>query len=141
MDNQWQYQVRISVGDAFADLIRKDPGNTALKPLTDIFARHDATLKCQFDAFADYVAEAEKQGLENFPLYEWTKATIENPSKKVKYIKSFTIRVGGEDLYSKEIADALEADLRPHVGGVLITQLAKHDTNPANNPQPPARFR
>jgi hypothetical protein len=31
--------------------------------------------------------------------------------------------------------------LKPLVGGALVTRLAKHDTNPANNPQPPARFR
>jgi len=27
------------------------------------------------------------------------------------------------------------------VSGKLITRMAKHDTNPANNPQPPARYR
>jgi hypothetical protein len=28
--------------------------------------------------FADYMAEAEKRGAENDPLYAWTKATIED---------------------------------------------------------------
>ncbi len=41
----------------------------------------------------------------------------------------------------KEKADPLEADLKPLVGAGLVTRLAKHDTNPANNPQPPARYR
>ena len=50
-------------------------------------------LKCQFDAFAEYVAAAQEHGLENYPLYEWTKATIENPAKKEKYMKSFTVYV------------------------------------------------
>jgi hypothetical protein len=27
------------------------------------------------------------------------------------------------------------------VGAGLVTRLAKHDTNPANNPQPPKRYR
>jgi hypothetical protein len=31
--------------------------------------------------------------------------------------------------------------LAPLVGGTLITRLSKHDTNPANNPQPPAKYR
>ena len=38
-------------------------------------------------------------------------------------------------------ADALEAELAPLVGGPAVTALAKHDTNPANNPQPPKRYR
>ena len=101
----------------------------------------NATLKCQFDAFAGYVAEAERHGIEHYPLYHWTKATIENPAKKAKYLKSFTLYVDGNEVYAKDKADALEADLQPLVGGKLVTRLAKHDTNPANNPQPPARYR
>ena len=100
-----------------------------------------ATLKCQFDAFAGYVAEAERHGVEKYPLYKWTKATIENPAKKAKYLKSFTLYVDGNEVYAKDKADALESDLQPLVGGELVTRLAKHDTNPANNPQPPARYR
>ena len=77
----------------------------------------------------------------SYPLYHWTKATIENPAKKAKYQKSFTLYVDGDEVYAKDKADALEAELQPLVGGGLITRLAKHDTNPANNPQPPARYR
>jgi hypothetical protein len=141
MSNRWQYQLRIDLDDEFTDLARRDPDNPAIKPLGDILSRHRATLKCQFDAFADYVAEAEKRGTENYPLYEWTKATIEDPAKKEKYLKSFTLYVDGNEVYAKEKADALESDLQPLVGGRLVTRMAKHDTNPANNPQPPARYR
>jgi hypothetical protein len=98
-------------------------------------------MKCQFDAFADYVAEAERNGTENYPLYAWTKATIGNPEKVAKYTKSFTLYAGGEEVYDQAVADALEADLEPLVGGPLVARLSRHDTNPANNPQPPARFR
>ena len=141
MSSQWQYQVRIYLSDEFAEMARRDPGSPAIGPLGDILAKHHATMKCQFDAFADYVAEAEKHGTENYPLYDWTKATIENPAKKEKYIKSFTLYVDGNEVYAKEIANALESDLQPLVGGALITRMTKHDTNPANNPQSPARFR
>jgi hypothetical protein len=137
----WQYQIRIDLAETFADLARRDAGNAALAPLAQILMRHRASLKCQFDAFADYVAEAEAQGTERYPLYAWTKATIEDPAKKAKYLKSFTLYVEGREVYAKDTADALEAELRPLVGGGVITRLAKHDTNPANNPQPPERFR
>jgi hypothetical protein len=141
MSGQWQYQIRIYLADEFAELARHNPGNPVLKSLTDILAKHKAAMKCQFDGFADYCAEAEKHGAENYPLYKWTKATIENPEKKAKYTKSFTLYVDGREVYEKELADALEADLQPLVGGALITRLSKHDTNPANNPQPPAHLR
>ena len=98
-------------------------------------------MRCQFDAFAGYVAEAERQGADRYPLYLWTKATIEDPVKKAKYLKSFTLYVDGREVYAKEAANALELDLQPLVGGKLITRMAKHDTNPGSNPQPPARYR
>jgi hypothetical protein len=141
MAEPWAYQIRINLAGAFADLARSEPENSALEPLTEILTKHRATMKCQFDAFADYVAEAEKHGTENYPLYAWTKATIEDPEKKAKYTKSFTLYVDGHEVYARETADALESDLQPLVGGALITRLSRHDTNPANNPQPPAQFR
>jgi hypothetical protein len=80
-------------------------------------------------------------GAEGYPLYEWTKATIEDPAKKAKHLKSFALHVKGQEVYPKEEADALEADLQPLVDGRRITRLSRHDTNPANNPQMPERFR
>jgi hypothetical protein len=107
--------------------------------LAAILAKHRATMKCQFDAFAEYVAEAEKHDLKDYPLYEWTKATIEDPAKKAKHMKSFAIYVDGQEVYAKEIANVLETDLQPMAGSGLITRLSKHSTNPAENPQPPKR--
>ena len=139
MAEQWQYQLRIDLGAAAAAAARRAPDDPAIKPLAAILAKHRATMKSQYDAFAEYVATAEEQGPDKFPLYEWTKATIENLAKKEKYLKSFTLYVEGNEVYAKAAADALEADLRPLVGGTLIARLSKYDTNPANNPQPPAR--
>ena len=142
MSEPWQYQIRIYLDDALAEVARQgDPDNPTIKQLADVLTRHRATMKCQFDAFADYVDEAEKRGPENYPLYEWTKATIDNPEKKAKYLKSFTLYIDGDEVYAKGLADALERDLQPLVDGKRITRLSKHDTNPANNPQPPARYR
>jgi hypothetical protein len=141
MSAQWEYQVRIYLGDKLAEAARRDSADPAIKPLADVLARHRATMKCQYDAFADYVAEAEKGGTENYPLYAWTKATIENPEKKAKYLKSFTLYVDGNEVYAKPLADALESDLQPVLRDKLIARLSKHDTNPASNPQPPAEYR
>jgi hypothetical protein len=141
MSEEWDYQLRITLADEAAALARADPGAPALAGLREVLARHRATMKSQYDAFADYVAEAEREGVEKYPLYAWTKATIENPAKEAKYTKSFTLYVDGAEVYPRAAAEALERDLRPLVGAGPVTALAKHDTNPANNPQPPARFR
>jgi hypothetical protein len=136
-----QYQLRIYLTDAFAEVARSDPGDPSLNPLSNILERHDATAVCQFDAFAHYVAEAERQGVDKFPLYRWTRATIEDPEKKAKHTRAFALHVGGSEVYAKDAADALEADLQPLVGGPLIARLSRHDTNPANNPQMPVEYR
>lgn len=137
MPDRWDYQIRLTLPEAVASTARRAPDDPVLKPLADVLARHRATMECQFDAFAAYVAEAETHGLEQYPLYAWTKATIEDPAKRAKHLASFAIHVDGREVYAKEIADAIEADLQPLVGGALIVRMFKYDTNPANNPQPP----
>ena len=141
MSEALQYQVRVYLTDELADVARSDRNNPALRPLTDVLDKHDAALVNQFNAFANYVAEAEKEGTEKFPLYKWTKAVIEDPAKRAKHLTTFTVHVSGSEIYPKAAADALEADLQPLVGGGLIKRMSKHDTNPANNPQMPAQYR
>ena len=138
MTSQWQYQVRFDVTDsAKSESVRRKLADPEVAQLFVILAKHRAVPKCQFDAFAEYVAVAEEQGVESYPLYQWTKATIENQEKREKYLKSFTIYVDDREVYAKEIADALEADLQPLATSGLIARISKYDTNPANNPQPP----
>ena len=134
----WQFQIRITVSDARAEALRSDPAAQTYAPLRDILRRHHAALKCQYNAFADYVKEAETLGIHAYPLYEWTRRTIENPEKKAKYLRSFTVYVDGEQVYEKEIADSLEAALSRLASDAGIERVFKYDTNPANNPQPPA---
>jgi hypothetical protein len=141
MSNQWQHQLRLYLADELAEAARRDAGALALGLLPSVLEKHNATIKCQLDAFADYVAEAEVHGIESYPLYEWTKATIEDPIKKAKHLQSFALHIKGREIYSKEEADALEAELQPLVDGTRITRLSRHDTNTASNPQMPERFR
>jgi hypothetical protein len=107
MTDQWLYQVRFDLTDvASAEAARRDLSEPALTPLPEILAKHRAALKCQFDAFAEYVATAERDGVDKYPLYAWTKATIESPAKREKYLKSFTVYVEGREVYAKEIGAA-----------------------------------
>ena len=136
-----RYQLRVVLEDAAAESARARTGHPALGPLGGVLARHDAALVCQYDAFAGYCAEAERNGIDGYPLYAWTRATIEDPAKKAKYLRSFSLHVGGAEVYDGDRADALEQDLRPLVGGAVVKSLARHDTDPANNPQMPERYR
>jgi hypothetical protein len=137
MSDELKFQLRLTLSDEFAQVARNVPGDPSISTLTDILNRHDAVMKCQFDAFADYVSEADANGIENFDLYEWTKKTIDDPAKKSKYTKSFALYVGGDEVYEKDKADALEAELKPLVGGPIVAKMFKYDTDPAHNPQPP----
>lgn len=139
MDSTLKFQLRLTVAPALAEALRADASAAAHKELERILHRHDASVKCQYDAFADYVSEAERDGIEQYPLYQWTRDTIENPQKKAKYLRSFTVYVKGEQIYEKQVADAMESELSELVNEHGIQAVSKFDTNPANNPQPPQR--
>ena len=141
MNEQWQYQLRVYFSDEMADLVRNDRSDPMLGDLTEILDKHHATLVSQFDAFQSYVAEAEKEGPEHFPLYKWTKATVEDTAKRMKHIKTFSVRVSDAEVYPKKAADALEADLQVIVDGNMVTGISRHDTNPANNLPIPSEYR
>ena len=141
MSDAWQYQLRIYLPDELVETARLRSDDPALGQLPEILQKHGASMKSQFDAFAEYVVEAERNGTEQYPLYQWTKATIEDPAKKQKHLKSFSLHVKGRELYSKDEANSLEADLQPLVGGGVITRISKHDSNPEHNPQMPERYR
>lgn len=134
---QYQFQIRITVTDDRAAALHTDPMSNAYPPLRNILHAHKAALKCQFDAFADYVKEAETLGTSAYPLYEWTRETIENPEKKAKYLRSFTVYVEGDEVYGGSIADSLEAALSALPVDAGIERVFRYDSNPANNPQPP----
>ena len=140
-DEEWQYQLRVDLAEDAGAAARAGAEHPGLGPLRDILAAHDARLMCQYDAFTGYCAEAEEQGVEHYPLYAWTKAVIADPAKQAKYVKSFSIYVGSAEVYAKEKADPLEAALEPLVGAGVVTRLTKHDTNPANSPQMPEKYR
>ncbi|MEM8688790.1 MAG: hypothetical protein AAGF81_15765 [Pseudomonadota bacterium] len=137
MSQEWKYQLRITLEPEMAKIARTQPTSDALAPLPAILERHKAELKCQHDAFAGYVAEAEANNVDDYPLYAWTKATVEDPVKEAKYIKSFTLYADGEEVYDQAVAEALKAEIEPLVGGPLIASMNLYDSNPVNNPQPP----
>ena len=137
----WQYQLRLDLEDEFVEAARSGIVVAGLEPLAAILRRHDARLCCQFDSFTEYCLEAERNGIENYSLYNWTRATLEKSSKRAKYIKSFAVHVGGKEIYDKNRADALEEELRSLVGAGAVASMARHDTNPAKNPQPPRKYR
>jgi hypothetical protein len=138
MSDAWLFQLRITVSPEVAVSLRENPQRMS-PSLREVLRRHNASLTCQFDAFADYVNEAERLGPEQFSLYQWTRDTIENPEKKAKYLQSFTVYVEGEEVYPGEIADLLQSELSALAGTAGIERVVKFDSNPANNPQPPAR--
>ncbi|MGY3238182.1 hypothetical protein ACVWZ4_001161 [Bradyrhizobium sp. USDA 4472] len=138
MTSQWEYQLRFGMSDsAVAEAIRLRLQEPKLGPLFDTLISHRAAPKCLFDTFTAYLATAERYGIERYPLYEWTKAMIEIPTKQEEYLKNFAAYVDDCEVFAEATADALETALQSLVGCGLIARMIKHNTNPANNPQPP----
>ena len=140
MNNDWLYQVRVYFSLNFVNLYNSNKSSDLKTKLLQILQKNDAELLSQYDGFMGYVLEAEKNGIDNYPLYQWTKDSLENSGKTEKYRTSYTIYVNNEEVYSKEEADNLEKDLKLIIDKVSILRISKHDTNPANNPQPPSKY-
>ena len=66
MGEELKYQLRLTLSDPFAKVARNHPDDPSIASLTQLLRRHDAALKCQYDAFADYLKEAEASGLAKF---------------------------------------------------------------------------
>jgi|TARA_B110000914_G_scaffold82692_1_gene72777 hypothetical protein len=140
MNNDWLYQVRVYFSLNFVNLYNSNKSSDLKTKLLQILQKNNADLLSQYDGFMGYVLEAEKNGIDNYPLYQWTKDSLEKSGKTEKYRTSYTIYVNNEEVYSKEEADNLEKDLKLIIDKVSILRISKHDTNPANNPQPPSKY-
>jgi hypothetical protein len=141
MQSEWKYQVRFTASETLATTLREHDIEHAYPALDAVLRPHRASVQCQYDAFAGYVEEAERLGTEHYPLYAWTRATIENPEKKRKYLRAFTVYVDGAEVYDKAVADALHASLTGLAQEGAVSNVAMYDTNPENNPQPPSASR
>jgi hypothetical protein len=140
MNNDWLYQVRVYFSLNFVNLYNSNKSSDLKTKLLQILQKNNADLLSQYDGFMGYVLEAEKNGIDNYPLYQWTKDSLEKSGKTEKYRTSYTIYVNNEEVYSKEEADNLEKNLKLIIDKVSILRISKHDTNPANNPQPPSKY-
>ena len=67
MNDDLKFQLRLTLRDEFAEVARNDPAEPSISVLANILRRHHAVMKCQFDAFADYVSEAEANGGRKLP--------------------------------------------------------------------------
>jgi|TARA_B100000900_G_scaffold354729_1_gene323591 hypothetical protein len=137
--SNWLYQIRIKVSDKLSGDLRGENDLGLSKAIIKIASDNRARLVCTFDAFAEYCEEAEREGIEQYELYHWTKSTIDNPDKKAKHLKSFAFYEGNNQVYSKELASSIEQGLKNLDSGDDIVEISLIDSNPANNPQPPKR--
>ena len=137
--SDWLYQIRIKVSDKLSQDLRGVNELKLSKAITKIATDNSSRLVCTFDAFAEYCEEAEREGIEQYELYHWTKSTIDNPEKKAKHLKSFAFYEGNNQVYSKDLACSIEQRLKDLNSGDEIVEINLIDSNPANNPQPPKR--
>ena len=139
MKDKILYQLRIDFEEKAAIELLNSKSIQSCKQLFSILIEEKANLICQYEAFSLFVKECEENNLTSTPLYKWTKDTIENETKKIKYMKSFTIYVEEKQLYEKNIANRLERKIL-NLNCNCILKLNKYDSNPKNNPQPPKKY-
>ena len=133
----WLYQIRIKVSDKLSEDLRGMHELELSQAINRIANENGSRIVCTFDAFAEYCEEAEKNGIEHYELYHWTKSTIENPEKKSKHLKSFAFYEGDNQVYNEELAVSIKQSLEELDSGNDIIEINLIDSNPANNPQPP----
>ena len=139
MKNKILYQLRIDFDEKAAKELISSKNINSCKDLSSVLEEENAKLICQYEAFSLFVKECEQNNLTSTPLYKWTKDTIENKDKKIKYMKSFTIYVKSEQLYKKDVANRIEKKLLS-LNCECILKVNKYDSNPKNNPQPPKKY-
>ena len=137
--SDWLYQIRIKVSEQLSKDLRNVNSSSLAKEINKIASDNDSRLVCTFDAFAEYCEEAEREGIEQYELYHWTKSTIDNPEKKAKHLKSFAFYEGENQVYSKDLAFSIQQRLKDLDGGNDIVEINMIDSNPVNHPQPPKR--
>lgn len=137
--SEWLYQIRIKVSEKLSEDLRGVNDLRLSNEIIKIATDNSSRLVCTFDAFAEYCEEAEREGIEQYELYHWTKSTIDNPEKKAKHLKSFAFYEGNNQVYSKDLACSIEQSLKDLNSGDEIVEINLIDSNPANNPQPPKR--
>lgn len=137
---EWKWQVRINLSDEFAAAARADLNDPKLSELKAVLDKHGVTLKNQFDAFANFCREMEEAGKTDEPLYKWTKDVIDRPGKEEQYATRFTVYQSDNQVYDNELANAVIADFAPFMNDGTIVRMNKISSDPAKNPQAPARF-
>jgi len=124
------YQIRLNVNKQF----------TVNEELNSLLEVHDASLICQYDAFVNFINECESKDETDNPLYKWTKETIEDKNKKIKYKNIYSVLINKQQVYKEEIADSIINKIE-ELNIISVESIDKFDTQPKNNPQPPKKFR
>ena len=140
MTEKWLFQVRLYFSSDFTKTFNSDKNSNEKEKLITVLNKHNAELLSQFDGFMGYVLEAEKNGIDNYPLYQWTKDSLTRKDKIEKYHNSYTVYINSEEVYSENLANNIENDLLELVDKETVLRISKHDTNPKNNPQPPSKY-
>ena len=140
MTEKWLFQVRLYFSSDFTKTFNSDKNSEKKEKLITVLNKHNAELLSQFDGFMGYVLEAEKNGIDKYPLYQWTKDSLARKDKIEKYHNSYTVYINSDEVYSENLANDIENDLLELVDKETVLRISKHDTNPKNNPQPPSKY-
>ena len=98
MTEKWLFQVRLYFSSDFTKTFNSDKNSNEKEKLITVLNKHNAELLSQFDGFMGYVLEAEKNGIDKYPLYQWTKDSLARKDKIEKYQNSYTVYINSEEV-------------------------------------------
>ena len=122
--DEWLYHVRFTLHHA--DYMPAE--------VVTLLEAYGAIPVSQYEAFANYCREAEEEGVEHYPLYNWAIDTITNPEKKEKYSKIYSVYVDNNEIYDKEIADKLEHELEQFDELAILPGVKFRNLQPPSKP-------
>ena len=137
--SKFLYQIRVDVTKTLAEELKNKNYSEDIADMVNNLKSKNAILVCQYDAFKAFLDECDSNNQQGTVLYKWTKDTVNDKEKKEKYKKSFTVYIGEEQLYKKELAEIILKDIK-NVNNKSILKVRIIDSNPANNPQPPKKY-
>jgi len=137
-----KYQVRLFLTDAFATAARADARDPILKPVNDVLDKYGLKMVNQLSALVGMLKEAKVNNNTDTDLYRWTMATVSSSNKRKKFRQQFTLYALNDDqVYDQAIAEGARDELKPMEGGAIISRIDYHNSDPAQNPQAPDRYK
>jgi hypothetical protein len=97
MSDDLKFQLRLTLTDQCAERAKARATGPLPYPIDGHPEAAPSGVEMPVRCFRGLRPRSRSERCTNYPLYQWTKETIEDPAKEAKYAKSFTLCVDGSE--------------------------------------------